>query len=71
MAINKDPNDISSTDNVIATFLPDLSAILPNIHPPMGRIKKPTAKIAAVFSNCAVELLAGKNAGAKYSAKAE
>ncbi|MDQ1140541.1 hypothetical protein QE439_001922 [Pedobacter agri] len=45
--------------------------MLPNNHPPIGRIKNPTAKIPAVLSNCAVGLLFGKNIGEKYKANAE
>ena len=37
----------------------------------IGRMMKPSANTAAVLSNCAVVSPAGKNALAKYSAKAE
>ncbi len=60
-----------NTDKVIAILRPFLSAIVPNIHPPIGLIKKPTAKIAAVFSSCAVASPLGKKTGAKYNANAE
>jgi hypothetical protein len=43
----------------------------PNSQPPTGRIRKPTAKMPAVLSSCAVRSPLGKNAGAKYSEKAE
>jgi hypothetical protein len=71
MAINSDPKDINRTDMVMATFLPDRSAIRPKSHPPIGLIKNPTAKMAAVFKSCAVEFPFGKNTGAKYKANAE
>jgi hypothetical protein len=41
------------------------------IQTPTGRAKKPTAKTAAVCSNCAVWSPLGKKIGAKYSAAAE
>jgi len=47
-----------------------LSAYRPISQPPIGRIRKPTAKIAAVFINWAVVEPAGKKVLAKYSEKA-
>ena len=53
------------TDRVKAALRPFLSANWPMIKEPRGRIKKPIAKTAAVESNSAVWLLAGKNAAEK------
>ncbi len=49
----------------MAVLRPCLSAMRPNIQPPMGRMRKPAAKTPAVFSNCTVGLSEGKKAGAK------
>jgi hypothetical protein len=60
---------MTSTESAMDFFRPCLSAIVPNNQPPIGRIRKPTAKIPAVSSNCAFGLLFGKNIGEKYKAK--
>ena len=52
-------------------FRPTLSAIRPNIQPPIGRIRKPKAKTPAVFKSCAVLSPEGKKEAEKYNAKAE
>ncbi|MNN44745.1 hypothetical protein D3C81_1590510 [compost metagenome] len=61
-----EPKHIISTDTISAALRPLRSAYRPISQPPMGRIKKPTAKIAAVLSSCAVVSPAGKKALAKY-----
>ena len=38
---------------------------MPISQAPIGRIRKPTAKIAAALSSCAVLSSLGKNTGAK------
>src|ERR1700709_54663 len=43
---------------------------MPISQPPIGRIRKPTAQIAAVLSSCAVVSPWGKNDLAKYSENA-
>ncbi len=62
---------MASTDTSSAALRPLRSAYMPTSHPPIGRMMKPTAKMAAVFSNCTVRLPFGKNAFAKYSENAE
>jgi hypothetical protein len=62
---------MSSTDNVIDCLRPTLSAMRPNIQPPMGRIRNPRAKMPAVCSNCAVASPEGKNDAEKYRENAE
>lgn len=57
--------DISDTLRVSAGRRPRRSANRPSSQPPTGRMKKPTAKMAAVFSSCAVASPWGKNAAAK------
>jgi len=42
----------------------------PNSQPPSGRIRKVAANSTAALSCCTTGSLLGKNAGAKYSAKA-
>ena len=64
-AMPSDPAPISVTDSVSAARRPNRSAYLPNIQPPSGRIRKPTAKMPAVFSSCAVGFPDGKNTLAK------
>ena len=54
---------------IIEARRPTRSAMRPNSQPPIGRMKKPTAKIPAVWSSWVVESPFGKKAGAKYSAK--
>ncbi|MCY1453331.1 hypothetical protein D9M71_703140 [compost metagenome] len=49
---------------------PTLSAYRPISQPPIGRIRKPTAKIAAVLSSWAVVSPLGKKVLAKYREKA-
>ena len=65
--MSREPSDISSTDKVIACLRPTLSAMRPNIHPPIGRIRNPRAKMPAVCSSCAVASSEGKNEPEKYS----
>ena len=60
-----EPTPISVTDSVSAARRPYRSAYRPNIHPPSGRTRNPTAKIPAVFRSCAVGLPDGKNTPAK------
>jgi len=43
----------------------------PNIQPPTGRIRKPAAKMPAVFSNWVVGFPEGKKAEEKYRAQKE
>jgi hypothetical protein len=44
---------------------PRVSAKRPITHAPIGRMTKPTAKIAAVLNSCAVGSACGKKTGAK------
>ncbi|MCY1382988.1 hypothetical protein D9M69_710700 [compost metagenome] len=60
-----EPPHIISTEIIIAVLRPFLSAIRPNIQPPMGRIRNPAANTPAVLSNCTVGLSDGKKAWAK------
>jgi len=60
-----DPTAMSMTDSVNALRRPNRSANRPSRYPPMGRIRKPTAKIPAVLRNCAVWSPDGKNVLAK------
>ncbi|MNN33588.1 hypothetical protein D3C81_1473530 [compost metagenome] len=65
-----EPKHISSTDSSSAALRPLRSAYTPISQPPMGRMRKPMANTAAVFSSCAVRSPCGKKALAKYSEKA-
>ena len=56
---------IKVTERVKEARRPNRSAYHPNSQPPSGRIRKPTAKMPAVFNSCAVELPDGKNTPAK------
>ncbi len=49
-----EPTPIKVTESVNAARRPNRSAYRPNIQPPSGRIRKPTAKMPAVFNSCAV-----------------
>lgn len=69
--MTSEPAHIIKTEIIMEVRRPCLSAIRPNIQPPIGRIKKPAANTPAVLSNCVVGLPLGKNAGAKYSARNE
>ncbi len=53
-AIPRDPVPIKVTENVNAARRPNRSAYLPNIQPPNGRTRNPTARMPAVFNSCAV-----------------
>ncbi len=65
-----EPKHISSTEAINAALRPARSAYRPISQPPIGRIRKPTAKIAAVLSSWAVVSPFGKKALAKYSENA-
>ena len=45
----REPMPIKVTESVNAARRPNRSAYLPNIQPPSGRTRKPTAKMPAVF----------------------
>ncbi|MCY1436652.1 hypothetical protein D9M71_527830 [compost metagenome] len=68
--MTSEPAHMSNTDAISAALRPLRSAYRPISQPPIGRMRKPTAKIAAVLSSCAVESPAGKKALAKYSENA-
>jgi hypothetical protein len=53
------------TEINIALRRPCVSAIHPNSQPPSGRMKKPAAKIPAVFKSCVVRSPDGKKSDAK------
>ena len=57
--------DISVTVRVSAALRPLRSPTRPSSQPPTGRMKKPTAKMPAVFMSWAVGFPSGKNAPAK------
>lgn len=63
--MSSEPAHIISTEIIIELRRPCLSAIQPNSQPPSGRMKKPAAKMPAVFSSWVVASPAGKNALAK------
>ncbi|GJE45991.1 hypothetical protein AEGHOMDF_5191 [Methylobacterium soli] len=65
MPIASEPAHIISTEITIEVRRPSLSAMRPKIQPPMGRMKKPTAKMPAVCSSWLVVSPFGKKAGAK------
>lgn len=65
-----EPKHIRYTDAISARLRPARSAYRPINHPPIGRIRKPTAKIAAVLSNWAVVSPLGKKTLAKYNENA-
>jgi hypothetical protein len=65
MPMNSEPAHIISTDRIIEVRRPTRSAMRPNSQPPIGRMKKPTAKMPAVCSNWLVVSPFGKKAGAK------
>ncbi len=65
IAISSEPPHIITTEITSEVLRPRRSAILPNIQPPMGRIRKPIAKTAAACSNCTASSDFGKNEGAK------
>ena len=69
-AMTSEPAAITVTDRVSADRRPCRSAYRPRIQPPIGRIRNPTAKTAAVESSCAVVSPSGKNAFAKYTLNA-
>ena len=64
-AMPREPTPIKVTDSVSDARRPNRSAYRPKIHPPRGRTRKPTAKMPAVFSSCAVWFPEGKNTLAK------
>ncbi|VFS44007.1 Uncharacterised protein [Enterobacter cancerogenus] len=63
--MTSEPTHIMQTDMSIEVFRPFLSAIRPNNHPPIGRIKNPAAKTPAVCRSCVVVLPDGKKICAK------
>ncbi len=65
MPISSEPKHIISTEMTIEVRRPTRSAMRPNSHPPIGRMKKPTAKMPAVCRSWLVESPFGKKAGAK------
>ena len=66
-----EPKHMSRTEAIRAVLRPRRSARRPNRMPPIGRTKKPRAKMPAVDIICAVGSWAGKKELAKYSANAE
>ncbi len=70
MAIISEPKHISRTEIIRALRRPYWSARCPKSQPPIGRTMNPSAKSIAAFSCCTTGSLPGKNAAAKYSAKA-
>ena len=64
-AITSEPTHIMHTEMSMDVLRPFLSAILPNSHPPMGRIRNPAAKTPAVCRSCVVVFPDGKKICAK------
>ena len=64
-AMTSEPAHIRLTESVSPALRPCLSAYTPITQAPIGRMTKPTAKIAAVFRSWVVRSPAGKKTGAK------
>ena len=60
---------MSSIDVTIENRRPLRSASQPKTKPPIGRMTKPTAKIASVASSASVGVSSAKNWAAKNDAK--
>jgi hypothetical protein len=60
---------ISRIDDTNAVRRPKWSPMCPKSRPPIGRTRKPTAKIANVLSRAAVGSPAGKNCWARTPAR--
>ena len=65
MAMRSAEADIRVTVRVSAALRPLRSPIRPSSQPPTGRMKKPTAKMPAVFMRLRGLMPSGKNESAK------